>query len=83
MFAASFSLPAAVMTDAYGKPILDPDRRDTENVPLDEDVEAYLNREVRPHVPGAWCPDHEALPASSIGCVRRSTRPSLVSCTTH
>jgi type I restriction enzyme M protein len=49
---------APPMTDAKGHPIADPDRRDTENVPLDEDVEAYLDREVRPHVPGVWCPDH-------------------------
>ena len=49
---------APPMTDAKGNPIADPDRRDTENIPLDEDVEAYLDREVRPHVPGAWCPDH-------------------------
>ncbi|MDP8907561.1 MAG: type I restriction-modification system subunit M [Chloroflexota bacterium] len=49
---------APPMTDTKGNVIADPDRRDTENVPLDEDVEAYLNREVRPHVPGAWCADH-------------------------
>ena len=29
-----------------GKPQPDPDLRDTENVPLDEDVEAYFEREV-------------------------------------
>ena len=50
---------APPMSDAKGRPIPDPDRRDTENIPLDEDVEAYLDREVRPHVPGAWCPDPE------------------------
>jgi len=49
---------APPMTDVKGNAIADPDRRDTENVPLDEDVDAYLDREVRPHVPGAWCPDH-------------------------
>ncbi len=49
---------APPMTDTKGNVIADPDRRDTENVPLDEVVEAYLNREVRPHVPGAWCADH-------------------------
>lgn len=49
---------APPMTDAKGV-VGDPDRRDTENVPLGEDVEAYLDREVRPHVPGAWCPDPE------------------------
>jgi len=32
--------------------------RDTENVPLSEDVEAYFKREVLPHVPDAWI-DHE------------------------
>ena len=28
--------------------------RDTENVPLKEDVEAYFRREVLPYVPDAW-----------------------------
>ena len=28
--------------------------RDTENVSLSEDVEAYFKREVLPHAPGAW-----------------------------
>ena len=32
----------------------DPDLRDVENVPLKEDIEAYFEREVRPHVPDAW-----------------------------
>lgn len=32
--------------------------RDTENVPLHEDVETYFKREVLPHVPDAWI-DHE------------------------
>jgi type I restriction enzyme M protein len=50
--------PAAPpVLDAKGRPLADSGRRDTENVPLAEDVEAYLDREVRPHVPGAWCPD--------------------------
>ncbi|XRQ08591.1 type I restriction-modification system subunit M [Actinomadura welshii] len=35
----------------------DADLRDFENVPLDEDVEEYLKREVLPHVPDAWI-DH-------------------------
>jgi type I restriction enzyme M protein len=37
--------------DAYEA---DPDLRDSENVPLDEDVDAYFEREVRPHLPDAW-----------------------------
>ncbi|WP_432037580.1 type I restriction-modification system subunit M [Streptomyces cucumeris] len=35
----------------------DTDLRDYENVPLGEDVEEYLKREVLPHVPDAWI-DH-------------------------
>ncbi|MEH0634334.1 class I SAM-dependent DNA methyltransferase [Streptomyces bottropensis] len=35
----------------------DSDLRDYENVPLGEDVEEYLKREVLPHVPDAWI-DH-------------------------
>jgi type I restriction enzyme M protein len=32
----------------------DADLRDFENVPLKEDVDAYFEREVKPHVPDAW-----------------------------
>ena len=32
----------------------DPSLRDTENVPLDQDIHDYLEREVRPWVPDAW-----------------------------
>ena len=41
-----------------GKPLADPDLRDTEHVPLTENVEAYFEREVRPLAPDAWI-DHE------------------------
>ena len=37
-----------------GSPEPDPDLRDYENVPLDEDIGAYFAREVTPHVPDAW-----------------------------
>lgn len=37
-----------------GKPVPDPTLRDTENVPLTEDVDAYFKREVLPHAPDAW-----------------------------
>ena len=58
------------LRDANGKPVLgekgklkgkpQPDSalRDTENVPLSEDVETYFKREVLPHAPDAWI-DHE------------------------
>ena len=32
----------------------DPKLRDFENIPLAEDIDAYFEREVRPHVPDAW-----------------------------
>jgi len=41
-----------------GKPMPDAGLRDTENVPLHEDVETYFEREVLPHAPDAWI-DHE------------------------
>ena len=41
-----------------GKPVPDAALRDTENVPLSEDVETYFKREVLPHAPDAWI-DHE------------------------
>ena len=41
-----------------GKPVADSALRDTENIPLAEDVEEYFEREVLPHAPDAWI-DHE------------------------
>ena len=35
----------------------DPDLRDTEIIPLTEDIEEYFKREVLPHVPDAWIDD--------------------------
>ncbi|MGY6637730.1 MAG: type I restriction-modification system subunit M [Erythrobacter sp.] len=43
---------------AKGKPQADSALRDTENVPLSEDVAAYFEREVKPHAPDAWI-DHD------------------------
>lgn len=37
-----------------GKPVADVDLRDTENVPLKEDIRAYFEREVLPYAPDAW-----------------------------
>ncbi len=39
---------------AKGKPVADASLRDTENVPLSEDVMTYFKREVLPHAPDAW-----------------------------
>ncbi len=45
---------ADICTDAHGNPEPDPELRDYENVPLQEDIGAYFDRAVRPHVPDAW-----------------------------
>lgn len=49
---------AVICTDSKGNPEPDPALRDTENVPLNEDIEEYFDREVLPHVPDAWI-DHD------------------------
>ncbi|MFO7951913.1 MAG: class I SAM-dependent DNA methyltransferase [Bacillota bacterium] len=40
--------------DNKGKPEPDPELRDTEIVPLKDNIHAYFEREVKPHVPDAW-----------------------------
>ena len=49
------------LLDETGKPVMkkgkaeaDPARRDTENVPLKEDIDEYFAREVLPFAPDAW-----------------------------
>ena len=37
-----------------GKPIADSKLRDTENVPMTEDIEVYFQREVLPYASDAW-----------------------------
>ncbi|MGC0340074.1 type I restriction-modification system subunit M [Streptomyces sp. SLBN-8D4] len=49
--------PEGEVQKIKGAPEPDADLRDYENVPLGEDVEDYLKREVLPHVPDAWI-DH-------------------------
>lgn len=43
-----------------GKPQADSALRDTENVPLTEDIGAYFEREVLPHAPDAWIDDEKS-----------------------
>jgi len=45
---------AAICRDKDGHPEPDPELRDTESVPLSESIEAFFEREVKPHVPDAW-----------------------------
>jgi len=43
---------------AKGKPQADSSLRDTENIPLSDDIQSYFEREVLPHVSDAWI-DHD------------------------
>ncbi len=45
---------ADICRDREGHPEPDPELRDTENVPLGEEIQAYFEREVKPYVPDAW-----------------------------
>ncbi len=45
---------AVICRKRDGSPEPDPDLRDTERVPLTEDVNTFFEREVAPHVPDAW-----------------------------
>ena len=45
---------AEICRDRRGDPEPDQERRDTETVPLSEDIDEYMTREVLPHVPDAW-----------------------------
>jgi type I restriction enzyme M protein len=45
---------AAICLDGDGNPEPDPELRNTENVPLAENIDVFFAREVAPHVPDAW-----------------------------
>ena len=45
---------AAICHDKDGNAEPDPELRDTESVPLDEGIQTFFDREVKPHVPDAW-----------------------------
>jgi type I restriction enzyme M protein len=45
---------AAICVDRAGQHEPDADLRDTESVPLKEDIQDFFKREVLPHVPDAW-----------------------------
>ncbi len=45
---------AELVKDAKGKLVANADLRDYENIPLNEDINEYFEREVKPHIPLAW-----------------------------
>ncbi|MCE8423511.1 MAG: SAM-dependent DNA methyltransferase [Candidatus Methanoperedens sp.] len=62
---------AEICRDKDGNAEPDPELRDTENVPLKDDINVYFKREVMPHVLDAWintsiC-DHKAGAVGKVG----------------
>lgn len=55
-------------------PECDADLRDTENVPLKEDIHAYFQREVVPHVPDAWIDEDKTKKGYEIPFTRHFYR---------
>jgi len=53
---------AETCTDKHGNPEPDTDLRDHENVPLDQDIHDYFEREVKPHVSDAWIDEDKRDP---------------------
>ena len=61
---------ADICLDKKGNPEPDTSLRDNENVPLDESVFDYFEREVKPHVSDAWIDEEKRDPLDSrIGIV--------------
>lgn len=62
---------ADICTDSKGNPESDTSLRDTENVPLGQDVNEYFEKEVRPYVADAWIDetkkDHKDNKVGKIG----------------
>ena len=53
-----------------GKPVADTSLRDTENVPLDEDIDRYFKREVLPYAPDAWIDKQKTKVGYEIPMIR-------------
>lgn len=58
---------AEACTDKKGNIEPDPTLRDYENVPLSEDIDTYMQREVLPHVPDAWVDESKTKIGYEIG----------------
>jgi type I restriction enzyme M protein len=65
---------AELCTDPQGRPEPDADLRDTENVPLKEDIHSYFKREVVPHVPDAWIDEAKTKVGYEIAFTRHFYR---------
>lgn len=58
------------LVTSAGKPVPDASRRDTENVPWDQDIHEYLEREVKPFVPDAWIDEAKTKEGAEIPFTR-------------
>src|SRR5699024_712015 len=58
------------LVKSAGKPKADSSLRDTENVPLNEDIHEYFNREVKPFVPDAWIDESKTKEGAEIPFTR-------------
>ena len=58
------------LVTSVGKPVADASRRDTENVPWNEDIHEYLEREVKRFVPDAWIDESKTKEGAEIPFTR-------------
>jgi len=66
---------AAAYHDAKNRLVPDPDLRDNEDVPLDEDIQTWFEREVLPHAPDAWIAPGEPRVGYAIPFARYFLKP--------
>lgn len=59
-----------LQTNRVKDPEPDPTLRDTENVPWDQDIHEYLEREVKPFVPDAWIDESKTKEGAEIPFTR-------------
>ena len=64
--------------DAKGRPLPDPELRDHDDVPLNQDVHAWFEREVLPHAQDAWFAPAEARVGYAIPFARFFYEPEPV-----
>jgi len=69
---------AAIYRDAKNRPLPDPDLRDNEDVPLDQDLQSWFEREVLPHAPDAWIASGEPRVGYAIAFARCFFEPEPV-----
>ena len=69
---------AEIYRDAKGRAVPDAAMRDCEDVPLDQEVGTWFDREVSPHAPDAWLAPREPLVGYAIPFARVFFEPEPV-----